>query len=119
MTEATPYPWPAGPGFNPTYSEAQPEIAEIGALQGDNILEFGAPWCGHCLAAAPAIQAALAESPSLAHIKVYDGKGKRLGRHFKVKLWPTIILLRNGEEIDRLVRPTRKAEVAAFLDHLS
>ena len=39
------------------------------------------------------------------HIKVEDGSGRPLGRSFKVKLWPTLIFLDNGREVDRLVRP--------------
>ena len=31
--------------------------------------------------------------------------GRKLGRHFKVKLWPTLVVLRNGEEIGRVTRP--------------
>jgi thioredoxin 1 len=45
------------------------------------------------------------------HIKQYDGKGKPLGRAFNVKLWPTLILLHDGKEMARLVRPMRVDEV--------
>jgi len=80
-------------------------------LVGDAILEFGTPWCGHCQAARPAVQEVLTEHAELSHIKLYDGKCKALGRTFKVKLWPTLILLRDGEEVVRLVRPLRADEV--------
>jgi len=53
----------------------------------------------------------LNEYSELPHIKVYDGKGKPLGRAFRVKLWPTLILLRDGKEVGRLVRPLRIDEV--------
>ena len=92
-------------GFNPDYSEDAPTLAQISALPGDAILEFGAPWCGHCQAARPAIEEVLSAHTSLPHIKVFDGKGKSLGRAFRVKLWPTLILLHNGTEVARLVRP--------------
>ena len=49
------------------------------------------------------------------HIKVYDNKGKPLGRAFKVKLWPTLILLQDGKEVERIVRPVHVAEVADLL----
>lgn len=98
-------------GFNPDYSEDAPTFEQVSELVGDTLLEFGAPWCEHCQAASSAVQEALTEHPELPHIKVYDGKGKPLGRAFKVKLWPTLILLRDGKEIDRLVRPLRVDEV--------
>jgi len=98
-------------GFNPDYGEDAPTLAQVNALTGDAILEFGAPWCGHCLAAQPAVQEVLTEHSELSHIKVYDGKGKRLGRAFRVKLWPTLILLHDGKEVARLVRPLHVDEV--------
>jgi len=93
-------------GFNPDYAEEAPTLEQVGALSGYALLEFGAPWCGHCQAARPAVQEVLAEHSELPHIKVYDGKGKPLGRAFRVKLWPTLILLHDGEEVARLVRPS-------------
>ncbi|MEO6361999.1 MAG: thioredoxin family protein, partial [Caldimonas sp.] len=38
-------------------------------------------------------------------VKVEDGSGRHLGRTFSVKLWPTLIVLRDGRETARLVRP--------------
>lgn len=98
-------------GFNPDYSEDAPTFEQVSLLQGDVILEFGTPWCEHCQAALPAVKKVLTENFQLSHIKLYDGKGKPLGRAFNVKLWPTLILLRDGKEIDRLVRPLRVDEV--------
>ena len=103
-------------GFNPPYTENAPTLEQVKALTGNTILEFGAPWCGHCQAAEPAIEEVLNESTELNqikihHIKLYDGKGKPLGRAYKVKLWPTLILLQNGVEIARLVRPTSANEI--------
>lgn len=92
-----------------------PDRQEIEAMPGLVLLEFGTDWCPHCQAAQPAIQAALADKPALRHIRIEDGPGRRLGRSYRVKLWPTLILLHGGEEIDRLVRPTNQDEVAALL----
>lgn len=39
------------------------------------------------------------------HLKIEDGPGRRLGRFFRVKLWPTLVFLQDGEEVARLVRP--------------
>ena len=37
--------------------------------------------------------------------RVEDGRGRPLGRAYRVKLWPTLVLLRDGQEIARAVRP--------------
>jgi thioredoxin 1 len=87
------------------YAVTQPERSAIDAIDGVLALEFGADWCGHCQAGAPHIAAALAASPHVTHIKVEDGSGRALGRSFRVKLWPTLIVLRNGQELARVVRP--------------
>jgi len=103
-------------GFNPEYSEEAPSMEQLQALEGDIVLEFGAPWCGHCQGAAPAIKQMFDTKTQLPHIKVYDGKGKSLGRAFKIKLWPTLLLLRKGEELARVVRPTTVRECEALFD---
>jgi len=82
---------------------------------GFYLLEFGADWCGHCQAAQPAITAALNHHPTLRHQKIEDGPGRQLGRSFRVKLWPTLILLKDGIEVGRVVRPVTAAEVSELL----
>ncbi len=93
-----------------------PSRAEVDALPGLTLLEFGTGWCRHCRAAQPALAEALTPHAQLRHIKVEDGPGHKLGRSFGVKLWPTLLLLRDGQEVGRLVRPTEVAEMAAALN---
>ncbi|WP_273150845.1 thioredoxin family protein [Methylophaga thiooxydans] len=101
------------------YAEEAFTLEQIRKLSGDALVEFGAPWCENCQAASPAIKKAVTEHSGLHHIKIYDGKGKRLGRAFKVKLWPTLILLHDGNEVGRLVRPLRSDEVRQLLSKIS
>lgn len=102
-------------GFNADYPQQEPTPEQVRSLPGTTLLEFGAPWCGHCQGAQPALRTALATVASLRHIKVHDGKGKPLGRAFGIKLWPSLILLRDGEELARLVRPNSSADIESFL----
>jgi thioredoxin 1 len=97
------------------YSEAAPPRAEVDALQGPAVVEFGANWCGYCQAAQPLIEAAFADHSDIPHLKIEDGKGKPLGRSFQVKLWPTLIFLKDGKEVARLVRPKDAAAIASAL----
>jgi thioredoxin 1 len=101
--------------MNTVYAEVEPSRAEIDALKGPVLVEFGVPWCPHCQAAQPRIAAALAKHPSVQHIKIEDGKGRRLGRSFQVKLWPTLVFMRDGHEIDRLTRPTEVSDIGESL----
>lgn len=91
--------------MNAAYSQTEPKRAELDAMAGPTVLEFGSPWCGYCRRAQPFIAEALAEHPAVRHIKIADASGKRLGRSFGVKLWPTLVFLSEGKELARLVRP--------------
>ena len=97
------------------YAVAQPDRSDIDAMDGVIALEFGADWCGHCRAAAPHIASALSAFPAAKHIKVEDGSGRSLGRSFRVKLWPTLVLVRDGKELARVVRPLDVEEVRQTL----
>jgi thioredoxin 1 len=92
-----------------------PTRAEVDAMTGPVLLEFGTDWCGHCRAAQPAIDEALSQHANWRHIKIEDGPGHPLGRRFRVKLWPTLVLLRDGQETGRLVRPTNASDISNAL----
>jgi thioredoxin 1 len=87
------------------YEPKEPTREEVDRLAGPTLLEFGSPWCGYCMAARGPISAALEEHPGVRHIRIADGRGRRLGRSFGVKLWPTLVFLRDGAEVAKLVRP--------------
>ncbi len=82
-----------------------PTREDVDRTPGATVVEFGTPWCGYCQRAQPLIQQALEDRDDVAHVKVEDGPGQRLGRSFGVKLWPTLVFLRDGKEMARLVRP--------------
>jgi len=101
------------------YSPEQPERSEVNALAGATVLDFGTNWCGYCRAAEPLVARALSDYPDVRHIRVEDGPGRPLGRSFRVKLWPTLVFLRDGVELARIVRPTSAGSLAAVLDRIT
>lgn len=94
-----------------SYATTAPLRDEVDALAGATVLEFGTGWCGWCRAAQPLIAGAFASYPGLRHIKVEDGPGRPLGRSFGVKLWPTLVFLKDGEVLARVTRPSSLDEV--------
>lgn len=101
------------------YTAESPSREDLEAQQGLTLLEFGVDWCGHCHAALAPVTEALAACPGVRHLRVEDGAGRPLGRSFGVKLWPTLVLLVDGQERGRLVRPTTTAAVAEALRQVS
>ena len=97
------------------YVDTEPKRAEVDALAGATVIEFGSPWCGWCRSAQPLIESALADHPRVRHIRIADASGKRLGRSFGVKLWPTLVFLKDGREAVRLVRPHKEQAIRQAL----
>jgi thioredoxin 1 len=102
-------------GMTAEYAAAEPKRADIDALEGPAVLEFGSPWCGWCRRAQSLLANAFAAHPGVCHIKIADASGRRLGRSFGVKLWPTLVFLRDGKETARLVRPGDAAAIREAL----
>lgn len=99
-------------------SGREPTREEIDRTEGPVLLEFGASWCPYCQALAPELASLLREYPAVRHIKVEDGPGRPLGRSFRVKLWPNLVFLRDGQVVRQLARP-RVEEVREGLESLA
>lgn len=87
------------------YTPDAPTRHEVDATKGALVIEFGTNWCGICQGAQPSITQALQQHADIPHLKIEDGPGRPLGRSFKVKLWPTLVVLLDGQEVARVVRP--------------
>lgn len=97
--------------MNSTYVPAEPPRAEVDGYAGATVLDFGTNWCGWCRNAQPLISEALAGHPQVRHLQVEDGPGRPLGRSYRVKLWPTLVFLKDGQEVARVVRPSTAEEI--------
>lgn len=105
--------------MNTDYAATEPKRAEVDALEGPTLIEFGSPGCGYCRRAQPLLASALADHPRVRHIKIADASGCRLGRSFGVKLWPTLVFLSDGKEAARIVRPDDASEITQALARIS
>ena len=102
--------------YTATFTPETLSRADVDATHGSLVLEFGTNWCGWCQGAQPHVEAAFAQAGvEIRHVKVEDGSGRPLGRSFGVKLWPTLVFLRDGHEVARLVRPQTAHDMAQAL----
>jgi len=104
--------------YTAIHSEMPPTRDAVDQLRGAAVLEFGTPWCGYCRGAQQLIEQALQDLPQVEHIKVEDGPGRPLGRSYRVKLWPTLVFLKDGQEVARVVRPQTAQELDDALAQL-
>ena len=81
------------------------------------IVHIHADWCGTCKAQDVQINAAInaADFKDVTFLEVdYDGQRKAVN-FFKTKIQSTIIIFKNGKEIDRSVAEREAPELQAFL----
>ena len=105
--------------MSPVPFTPEPTRDEVDAMSGGVLLEFGINECPHCQVAQPLIADALKRYPGVRHIRLEDGKGRRLGRSFSVKLWPALIFMHDGKEVARVIRATTQSEVDAGFNKFS
>lgn len=94
----------------------EPSREEIDRISGRLVLEFGASWCPHCRAIQATMSSLLSRLSEVKHLRIEDGPGQPLGRSFGVKLWPTLVFLRDGQVLSKLVRPSPEEITREFTE---
>lgn len=87
------------------------------AARGVTLLDFTAPWCGPCHALAPMLgelAAAYAGRARIAAIDVQDHPA--IAQAFRVTSMPTLVLVRDGREVGRLVGLRARKVIVGALD---
>lgn len=65
-------------------------------------VKFGANWCGPCKTLAPRMEKMENEFPKIEFYSVNVDDSPALAQKFKIKSLPTVILLKDGEEVERI-----------------
>ena len=81
------------------------------------LVDLWAPWCGPCRTVAPILDELAAEKSGAVRVAKLnvDDNPITAGR-FNVRSIPTLLIMKNGREIDRLVGVHPKAELVRHLD---
>ena len=80
------------------------------------LLDFWAPWCGPCQMVLPIIEEIAAERPDIKVGKVNVDEEMALAKQFRVMSIPTLVVLENGEVINKAVGARDKAAILDLLD---
>ena len=85
--------------------------AEITKADKPVLVDFWAVWCGPCQMMAPILHELEAEMPDVQIGKVNVDEQMDLARQFRVVSIPTLIIFKNGQEVQRMVSVTSKEEL--------
>ena len=82
------------------------------------LVDFWAEWCGPCRALAPTIDAVAESWADRAQVVKLDvDANPSTTERYAVRAIPTLILFKNGAEVERLLGAVSKTEIARKVDH--
>ena len=85
--------------------------AEVTKSDKPVLVDFWAVWCGPCQMMAPILHELETERPDVQIGKVNVDEQMDLARQFRVVSIPTLIIFKNGQEVQRMVGVTSKEEL--------
>jgi putative thioredoxin len=83
------------------------------------LVDLWAEWCSPCLVIAPVLKKLVAEYDGqirLAKVEVDEGENMKLAGHYKVRGFPTVLLIINGEEVARFSGAKPMSFLRDFID---
>jgi thioredoxin 2 len=83
------------------------------------LLDMWAPWCGPCRMIAPVLEQLARELAGRVKVaKLNTDENPRTQARFNVRSIPTLLVLKNGREVDRLVGAMPKQEILRRLESI-
>jgi thioredoxin 2 len=80
------------------------------------VIDFWAPWCGPCRIVSPALERlARAHAGHLKIVKLDIDRAQEIATRYRVQGIPLLVLMRDREEIDRLVGAAPESRIETWL----
>ena len=83
--------------------------------QGVVVVDFYATWCGPCRALAPVLE----QLQNTKVVKVDVDQNQQLGVQYNIAALPTVVFLKDGQEMDRVVGLQSITQLQAKVDALN
>ncbi len=81
------------------------------------LVDFWAPWCGPCKMIAPVLEELAQEYDGKAKIvKINIDDNQNTPAQFGVRSIPTLILFKNGNEVEKIIGAQSKDKLKAIID---
>ena len=80
------------------------------------VVDLWAPWCGPCRTLGPILEKVVdARQGTVELVKVNVDENPALAQRFQAFSIPTMVVVRNGREVDRIVGAVSKSDLAVRL----
>ena len=80
------------------------------------LIDFFATWCGPCKMVSPVVDEIANERPDIKVFKLDVDKNLDLARTFQVMSVPTLVAMKNGEMINKIIGAMPKAQILKMFD---
>ena len=80
------------------------------------LIDFFATWCGPCKMVSPVVDEIANERPDIKVCKLDVDRNLDLARNFQVMSVPTLVAMKNGEIVNKIIGAMPKAQILKMFD---
>ena len=84
--------------------------------EGLVLVDFFATWCGPCKMLSPVLEEVANENPNLTVLKIDVDEVGEVAAQFGIQAIPTLILFKNGQQVDKRMGYQNKNQLLAFIN---